>query len=140
MLAVTDVTGTLPQTQMFKNWLKIYQINKLYKIPVTNRSCHGPVTIVCPFGFCYTVLKNLWTMYLMPLFWFVEECDFIILGKVSNVSNSNNNNTNMSGPRNSNNNHGSTSDLSRNGLGGLFAGGMPKLKPTGRGYSKYLNM
>jgi hypothetical protein len=63
----------------------------------------------------------------------------LLLGKVSNVSNSNNN-SNSSSPRNNNNNHGSASDMSRNGLGGLFAGGMPKLKPTGRVYSKYLNM
>jgi hypothetical protein len=64
----------------------------------------------------------------------------MILGKVGSVSSSNNNNTNVSGPRNNNSNHGSNSDLSRNGLGGLFSGGMPKLKPTGRGYCKYLNM
>jgi hypothetical protein len=64
----------------------------------------------------------------------------LLLGKVSNVSYSNNNNSNSSSPRNNNNNHAGASDVSRNGLGGLFAGGMPKLKPTGRGYSKYLNM
>lgn len=62
----------------------------------------------------------------------------LLLGKVSNVSYSNNN-SNSSTPRNNNNNHAGASDMSRNELGGLFAGGMPKLKPTGRGYSKYLN-
>lgn len=63
-----------------------------------------------------------------------------LLGKESNVSYSNNNNSNSSSPRNNNNNHAGASNISRNGLGRLFAGGMPKLKPTGRGYSKYLNM
>jgi len=64
----------------------------------------------------------------------------LLLGKVSNVSYGNNNNSSSSSPRNKNNNHAGASDMSRNGLGGLFAGGVPKLKPTGRGCSKYLNM
>jgi len=64
----------------------------------------------------------------------------LLLGKGSNVSHSNNNNSNSSSPRNNNNNHAGASDMSRNGLGGLFVGGMPKLKPTGRGHSKYVNM
>jgi len=58
-----------------------------------------------------------------------------LIGKVSNVSYGNNNNSNSSSPRNNNNNHAGASDMSRNGLGGLFARGMPKLKPTGRGCS-----
>lgn len=65
----------------------------------------------------------------------------LLLGKVNNVSYSNNNNnSSSSSPRNNNNNRAGASDTSRNGLGGLFAGGVPKLKPTGRGYGKYLNM
>jgi len=59
-----------------------------------------------------------------------------MIGKVSNVPYSNNNNNrSSSSPRNNNNNRAGASDMSRNGLGGLFAGGVPKLKPTGRGYS-----
>jgi hypothetical protein len=100
----------------------------------------GLLAVFSPFGFYCTVLQNLWAVYLTSLFLVCSRIYFIILGKVSTVSSSNNNTTNVSGPRNYNNNHGSTSDLSRNGLGGLFAGGMPKLKPTGRGYSKYINM
>jgi len=59
-----------------------------------------------------------------------------VAGKVNNASYGNNNNSSSSSsPRNNNNNHAGASDMSRNGLGGLFAGGVPKLKPTGRGYS-----
>jgi hypothetical protein len=64
----------------------------------------------------------------------------LLLGKEKNVSRSNNNYSNSSSPRNNKNDHAGASDMSRNGLGGIFAGGMPKLKPAGRGYSKYLNM
>ncbi|XP_021913885.1 WAS/WASL-interacting protein family member 2-like isoform X2 [Zootermopsis nevadensis] len=56
-----------------------------------------------------------------------------MIGQVSSVSNSNNKSSSSSNPRS--NNYGGASDMSRNGLGGLFAGGMPKLKPTGRGYN-----
>ncbi|PSN31432.1 hypothetical protein C0J52_24434 [Blattella germanica] len=53
-----------------------------------------------------------------------------IVGKVSSASSSTN-----SSPR-TNSGFGSSSDVSRvNGPGGLFSGGIPKLKPVGRGYA-----
>ncbi|KAL1491865.1 hypothetical protein ABEB36_012396 [Hypothenemus hampei] len=58
----------------------------------------------------------------------VDKSGPMLPGKANNIgSNNNNNNTNHSGANGTSNN--STPQMA---LGGLFAGGMPKLRPTGR--------
>ncbi|XP_030746928.1 WAS/WASL-interacting protein family member 2-like isoform X2 [Sitophilus oryzae] len=68
----------------------------------------------------------------------VDKSAPMISGKVNSVSNSNSNNF---GTNNSTSNTASSNQSTPNGLplAGLFAGGMPKLKPTGRLGSSTLN-